>query len=93
MEENEKMTIEFSHTDRHDNKYHLCTTAETYPDLGETDLDFFGDQFNVFLRQCGYIRHHDHIFMSDVTEEEREALADFLEDLRSDNKAEGEAHD
>ena len=57
-------------------------------ELGETDIDFIGDQLNIFLKQCGYARKNDHIFMEDVTEEEWVALADYLEELRR-SKEEG----
>ena len=93
MEEKQKITVEFSHTNEFGHQFSMRTSAETYPDLGETDLDFFGTQFNIFLKQCGYVRKNDHIFMEDVTDEELCALEDFLNDLRSNDKSGGDGGD
>lgn len=56
--------------------------------MAKTDLDVIGRQFNIFLNQCGYVRHNDNIFMEDITDEEYEAIADFLEELREGKKNE-----
>lgn len=83
MAENQnKLTIGFNFENEFGDKFSATTTAEVFNDLGETDIDFIGDQLNIFLKQCGYFRKNDHIFMEDVTEEERVALADYLEELR-----------
>lgn len=83
MESNGKITVGFSFTDEFGNKYNAESMAEIFHDLGETEVDFIGKQMNVFLRQCGYIRKNDNIFMEDITDEEYEALADYLYQLRN----------
>ena len=44
-----------------------------------------GEQLNTFLRQIGYIRNRDYMLMEDLTEEEHDALLDYLQDLRDGN--------
>ena len=59
------------------------STLEVFYELGENDLDVIGRQFNCFLKQCGYYRSYDNIFMEDITDKEYEALEDFLQELRT----------
>lgn len=83
MAENQnKLTIGFNFENEFGCKFSATTTREVFHDLGEDDVSFIGDQLNSFLRQCGYYRKNDHIFMEDVTEEEYDALADFLDWFR-----------
>lgn len=83
MAENQnKLTIGFNFENEFGDKFSAITTAQVFNDLGETDIDFIGDQLNIFLKQCGYFRKNGHIFHKDVVEEERVALADYLEELR-----------
>lgn len=87
MEEKEPvLTIGFELTDEFGNHYKSESSAEVFTSLGETDLDFIGDQLNAFLKQCGYSRKNDHIFMEDVTEDEYIALDDYLSELRKENE-------
>jgi len=44
----------------------------------------------VFLKQCGYVRKNDFIFMEDITEEEYEALAVYLDELRSGKESDAD---
>lgn len=84
---NNKLTIGFHLVDECGNEFSSESTLEVFHDLGDTDLSVIGDQFNSFLKQCGYVRYNDHILMEDLTDVEHDALVDFLEDLREDNKA------
>lgn len=77
-----KLTIGFDFENEFGDKFSATTTAQVFNDLGETDIDFIGNQLNIFLKQCGYARKHDNIFMEDVTDEEWAALTDYLEELR-----------
>ena len=79
----DKLRIKFEMTDEAGNNYISETTTEVFTDIGETDLSVLGQQFNIFLKQCGYVRKNDYIFMEDVTEEEYDALADYLQSIRS----------
>lgn len=84
MTENKnKLTIEFSLTDEFGNHYHASSCCGVYRDLFETDLDVIGEQLNVFLKQCGYVRYHDRMLMEDLTDEEHDALSDYLLELRA----------
>ncbi|MBP3673326.1 MAG: hypothetical protein J6J18_05800 [Oscillospiraceae bacterium] len=83
---NNKLTIGFHLVDECGNEFSSESTLEVFHDLGDTDLSVIGDQFNSFLKQCGYVRYNDHILMEDLTDVEHDALVDFLEDLREDNK-------
>lgn len=81
MEDN-KLTIGFNYENEFGDRYSATSTSEVFRSLGETEIDFIGEQLNHFLRQCGYFRKNNIIFMEDVTEEEYEALADCLNELR-----------
>lgn len=81
-----KITIGFSLENEHGDKYTSSSTVEIFYDLGDTELSVIGEQLNAFLNQCGYIRRNDNILMEDLTDEEYDALVDFLEDLREDKK-------
>ena len=83
MEGNQnKLTIGFILESEFGDKFSATTTASVCHHLGDTDIDFIGEQLNAFLKQCGYIRENDYIFMEDVTEEECMALSDYLAELR-----------
>ena len=82
VENQNKMTIGFILESERGDKFSATTTADVCRHLGDTDIDFIGEQLNAFLKQCGYIRENDYIFMEDVTEEECMALADYLAELR-----------
>ena len=77
-----KVTVGFSFENEFGDKFSQSSTFEIAYDCGENDADKLGMQFNNFLRQCGYFRSNDYIFMEDVTEEERDALSQYLYELR-----------
>lgn len=79
-----KITIGFYLKDMGGNEYEQKSTLEVFYDLGENDLEVIGRQFNSFLKQCTYVRQNDNIFMADITDEEYDALADYLSDLREE---------
>lgn len=83
-----KLTISFHYENEFGDKFSATSSAETFSSLGETDVDFIGEQLNNFLRQCGYIRNNNYIFMEDITEEEYEILAEYLDDIRQSKKQE-----
>lgn len=78
-----KITISFGYSDEFGNSYSQSSTVGVFHDLGERELDVIGEQLNTFLSQCGYIRKNDNILMEDLSDEEYEALADYLEELRA----------
>lgn len=80
--EDEKITIKFELTDEVNNHYQAESTMTTASSLGYNALDVIGEQLNNFLRQCGYIRKNNNIFMEDITDEEYDALADYLNEIR-----------
>lgn len=82
VENSNKITISFSLDDHFGNKYSSSTTSEIFHELGESEIDFIGEQLNIFLKQCGYYRKNNQIFMKDITEEEWSAIDDYLTDLR-----------
>lgn len=90
MADNNKLTVGFTLENEFGDKFSMSSTAEVFTDLGETDVMFLGDQFNIFLKQCGYYRKNDHILMEDVTEEEYDALIEYLEELRANPVTEEE---
>lgn len=81
-EESDKITIGFHFVDTFANTYDSRTTVGVFYDLGDTDVDTIGRQLNIFLKQCGYFRQRDLIFMEDIDEDEYDALAAFLAEYR-----------
>ena len=81
-----KLTIGFHLESEFGDKFSSQSALEVFTELGETDLNVIGRQLNSFLKQCGYARNNDNIFMEDITEEEYQALADYLEELREESK-------
>lgn len=81
MSENE-IKIRFELETALGGRYVQESQFEVFTDLGDTEIDCIGEQLNVFLKQAGYIRENDYIFMESVSEEEREALDDYLRSLR-----------
>lgn len=92
MQNEDKITIKFEFSNEFGDHYSQESKFEVFSDMGETEIDRIGEQLNVFLKQIGYIRKNDLIFMEDVTPEEFEALSDFLDDYRAD-KSEGSHED
>lgn len=83
MNNNEdKITIEFRLVSEFGDEFSSSTTSHVFNELGETDMMFIGEKLNTFLKQCGYFRKNDYIFMEDVTEDELTALEDYLAELR-----------
>lgn len=84
MEEREsQVTIGFNYTDEFGNSYSASSTSEIFGSLGESELSFAFEQFNAFLRQCGYSRSRNYILEDDIDEEEYDALKNCLDELRA----------
>ena len=66
--------------ERNGESYYSDSTVDICP--GDTELDTIGDQFNAFLSQIGYVRENPCMFLEDVTDDELEALEQFLIDYR-----------
>jgi len=81
--EDSMITIKFELTDEHNEHYEASSTFQVFHSLGESEVDCIGMKLNVFLRQAGYLRRNDNIFMEDVTDEEYDAIADFLDGYRN----------
>ena len=86
MDKEPTLTISFELTDEFGNHYKSESTSQIFESLGENDLDFIGEQLNIFLKQCGYSRKNDCIFMEDITEDEYIALDEYLSELRKETE-------
>lgn len=86
-EETSGITIGFHYVDTMGNTYDSSSTVEVFFDLGDTELSVIGDQLNTFLRQCGYMRRHDTIMMTDVDEDELDMLEGYLAEIRAEKEA------
>lgn len=75
MDKDNKLTIGFHLVNEFNDRFSQESSVEVFSDLGETELDVIGKQFNIFL------------FMEDITDEEYEALSDFLDELREEKKS------
>ena len=80
--EDPKTKISFSYTDNYGNNYSASSNMKVYNSLGENDLEVIGRQLNAFLRQVGFYRPRDYMFMEDVTEDEYYELHNYLDKLR-----------
>ena len=81
-----KFRIRFELTDEFGNDYRAESQVTVHYDCGERELNIIGEQLNVFLKQCGYSRKNDFLFMEDITEEEYEALEEYLEEFRNNKE-------
>lgn len=73
-----KFTNEFGH------KFKVSTKTETYTSMGEDELRVIGNVMSDFLRQIGYIQKGDTILMDSLTEDELEAVQDYLFEYRKE---------
>lgn len=81
--ETEIITIGFSLlTNEHDGKYKLKSQIPIYYEAGNTPLEEIFSQFNIFLKQAGYVRPNDYILTDSLTEDEREELEYHLSEYR-----------
>ncbi len=87
MDEFQKIRIRFEFTNQSGDNFINESHVGICYEIGDGELDIIGEQFNTFLKQCGYIRKNDLIFMEDITEEEYDALLGYLDEIR--NKGEG----
>ena len=71
-----KFTNEFGH------KFKVSTKTETYTSMGEDELRVIGNVMSDFLRQIGYIQKGNTILMDSLTEDELEAVQDYLFEYR-----------
>lgn len=83
MSEND-INIRFELTDGFGNRFVQESQFEVFPDMGETVINCIGEKLNVFLKQAGFSRKNDNIFMEDINDIEYEALSDYLCFLRED---------
>lgn len=79
-----KVTIGFHYVDEYNNEFKNESTVEVFYSLGDTNLSIIGTCLNNFLRQIGFYRHNDNILMEDLTDEECDAVVDFLEQYREE---------
>lgn len=89
--ETEIITIGFSlSTNAYDGKYILKSQIPIYYETGNTPLEEIFSQFNIFLKQAGYVRPNDYILTDSLTEDEREELEYHLSEYRINNTKEEE---
>lgn len=81
--ETEIITIGFSlSTNAYDGKYILKSQIPVYYEAGNTPIEEIFSQFNIFLKQAGYVRPNDYILTESLTEDEREELEYHLSEYR-----------
>lgn len=83
MKENDNMIkVRFELTDEVGNHFTQESQFEVFQSMGETAVDCIGAKLNVFLKQAGYYRKNDNILMEDLTDEEYDAVSEFLRSFR-----------
>lgn len=80
----DEITIGFDYTGECGDSYSATSTLASFPDIGESNIDVIGRQLNCFLRQVGYYRPNDNILMESLSDDEYDAVVEFLENYRSD---------
>jgi len=81
--ETEIITIGFSlFTNAYDGKYIMKSQIPIYYEAGNTPIEEIFSQFNIFLKQAGYVRPNDYILTESLTEDEREELEYHLSEYR-----------
>ena len=87
--DNQKITVGFRYVNEFNDKFESESEFAIIGDVSPGELVEIGEKFNTFLKQVGYVRYNDLIFMEDVNEEEYDALQNFLDEYRSDSKKRG----
>ena len=83
-----RIQLSFGYSDEDTkNTYTASSDFEVYSEF-ETPLEAIGRQLNAFLRQVGYFRANDNIFMEDITDDEYEFLDNCLSEYRNGQKCE-----
>lgn len=82
--ERENSTIGFEYTNSFGS--HFTQSSDINVSSNPNEIYAIGENLNLFIRQIGYPRRNDYIFMEDLTEEELEAIADFLWEYRLERK-------
>ena len=87
MEDYRYLTIGFTYKDS--NTGTVYTSESTFPvfeEVVDTDLGLIGEQFRCFLDQVGYYgMRNDCMLMESLTDDEYDAVIDFLEKYRDKN--------
>ena len=63
-------------------EYKLESTIPIFYGVGNTPLEEIFSQFNIFLKQAGYVRSNDYILPDSLTADEREELECHLLEYR-----------
>ncbi len=85
-----KIEIGFRFKNEFGERFEATSKFTIYDDVSYSEIDEVGIKFNDFLRQAGYARQNDLIFMEDITEDEYDALSCFLDEYREKQKQERE---
>lgn len=81
-----KIEIGFRFKNEFGERFEATSEFTIYDDVSYSEIDEVGIKFNDFLRQVGYVRQNDLIFMEDITEDEYDALSCFLDEYREKQK-------
>lgn len=83
-EDENKVLIGFTYKNSAGDEYSAESYETIYESIGETELEYLGTKFNAFLKQLGFPRKREMIFMEDITEKEYWELEDYLEKIRTE---------
>ena len=78
------ITIGFHFVSENGCTYDATSTAPIYYDIGDDVQSYIGTQLNNFLRQIGFNRQNDLMFMESVSDEEYDFLAEKLWEYREE---------
>lgn len=81
MADYRKPIIHFEFTNEFGDHFIASSTLCDCDDIGD-DIVNIGRQFNVFLKQVGYVMDNDYMLMESLTDAERDYLLDALWEFR-----------
>ena len=80
--EDERIQIDFHYKNEDGDEYSQQSNRPIHAEF-DSELDVIGMQLNSFLKQMGYYRQNEYIFMKDVSGEEYELLEEYLNEIRN----------
>lgn len=90
VESSGKIKIGFTYTNEFGSRYSSESEEQIFEDTGE--LAIIGEKLDIFLRQIGFIRKGNTVFMESITDDEIEVLYDALTKYRGEKAKEGSSN-
>lgn len=84
--EDRRECLKLYYRNEYGSEYEISKTAEPFPDFGEDTMMMFAQVINLFLKHIGFLAFDkDYVVLESVTQEEYDAIVDYLYELRKDD--------